>query len=168
MIVITNSVNDHIKESCTSWNCKREDQEMKELRVLGRGRIKENGLSKQGIREIELTFQLAKNICNKLLLNGVRSASLYAAEILEVTGKGGLDDIRKKERKILTKIPSPKMRLTPNKEMYPKRVGVVEQIHLQVNNRNMLTKRILKFFRLRKTGPKWFLEVKIDLNHQRG
>lgn len=163
---------------------------VKSFKYLGE-RIQENGSEKDAIkdraRRMEMAYQLTKTTYNKKVLSYgaklrhldtvIKPECLYAAETLDMTGKAGLEDIRKRERKMLRKILGPKVkdevrRLRPNKELYHKTEGVVELMkkrriqfygHLMRMDRNRLTKRIFEFFRKRKTEPKWFREVRTDL-----
>ena len=84
--------------------------------------IQPNALDKEAVlaraREMELAFQLTKNIYNKksISINAklrhyntvIKPDGLYASECLALNTARQVDEVEKKERKIIRKIPEPK------------------------------------------------------------
>lgn len=157
--------------------------------------IQENGLEKAAnklrCQKIATAFRLTQNIYNKKSLSKfsklrhystvIKPECLYAAETLILNRKGDIEEIQKKERKIIRKILGPKItdgetyRLRSNKE-----IEEYTDIHGDMRKRRLkfyghikrmaptrLTRRIVEYYENRskaKIDPiKWIAAIKEDL-----
>jgi hypothetical protein len=154
--------------------------------------IQPNALDKEGnrarCRKMETAFQLTKNMYNKksISLNAklrlyntvIKQECLYASECLTMNTNKEMEEIAKKERKIVRRILGSRQengifKLRSNKEVYEKVEKVRDTMrkrrvtfyaHIKRMNENRLTKKIFNFFdRNPKTPLNWFKEVKADL-----
>lgn len=154
--------------------------------------IEANASDKEGItartRKMETAFQLTKNTYNKksISINGklrhyntvVKPECLYASECLNMNMKGQMEEVAKKERKIIRRIIGPRYengiwKLRSNKEVYEKTDKIEDVMrkrrvsfyaHLKRMDENRLTRSIFNYFdKNPKTKSTWFKEVKKDL-----
>ncbi|KAI5746185.1 hypothetical protein M8J77_000906 [Diaphorina citri] len=138
--------------------------------------------------KMETAFQLTRNFYNKKSISTnakirhyqtvIKPESLYASECLSMHTKNQLEELEKKERKIVRRILGARFdngiwKLRSNQEVYQK----VEKIsttmrkrratfyaHIKRMDDNRLTKKIFNYFDKRpKTQVTWFAEVKKDL-----
>ncbi|KAI5714466.1 hypothetical protein M8J77_000221 [Diaphorina citri] len=154
--------------------------------------IEPNALDKEGnkarMRKMETAFHLTKDVYNKksLSINAkirhyntvIKPECLYASECLTMNTKKDMENITKKERKIIRRVLGPRYengiwKLRSNKEVYEKveKIGdtmrkrrVSFYAHLKRMRDDRLTKRIFKFFDNNpRTQVTWFKEVKSDI-----
>uniref|UniRef100_A0A8D8RIQ9 Craniofacial development protein 2 n=2 Tax=Cacopsylla melanoneura TaxID=428564 RepID=A0A8D8RIQ9_9HEMI len=155
--------------------------------------IQPNGLDKEAnkvrARKMENAFQLTRNIYNKksLSINAklrhyntvIKPESLYASECLTLNTAKQLEEIEKKERKIVRRILGPKQengiwKLKSNKEVYEKTEKIGDTMrkrrvqfygHLERMDENRLTKQLFDYFdKNPNTKLTWFNETKKDLS----
>lgn len=150
-----------------------------------------NSLDKKALviraNKVELAFQLTKNIYNKKSLSWnsklrhyktvIKPEALYAAETLRLCNKGLIENLEKKERKIIRKILGTKfqnnqVKLISNDKLYTKIEKISDTMrkrriafysHLVRMKKNRLTKQIFDFLQSKKTKSKWFTQVEEDL-----
>lgn len=154
--------------------------------------IQPNALDKEAVlaraRKMELAFQLTKKIYNKksISINAklrhyntvIKPEGLYASECLTLNTARQMEEIEKKERKIIRKILGPKYedgkwKLRSNKEIYKKTEKITDTIrrrrvtfygHIKRMDEGRLTKRIFNYFdRNPKTQMTWIKEVRKDM-----
>ncbi|KAL1451182.1 hypothetical protein WDU94_003467 [Cyamophila willieti] len=155
--------------------------------------IQPNGLDKEAnkvrARKMETAFQLTRNIYNKksLSINAklrhyntvIKPESLYASECLTLNTAKQLEEIEKKERKIIRRILGPRQengmwKLRSNKEVYENTEKIGDTMrkrrvqfygHLERMNENRLSKQLFDYFdKNPNTKLTWFNETKKDLN----
>uniref|UniRef100_A0A8D9AQU5 Reverse transcriptase domain-containing protein n=1 Tax=Cacopsylla melanoneura TaxID=428564 RepID=A0A8D9AQU5_9HEMI len=155
--------------------------------------IEANASDKEGnllrVRKMETAFQLTRNMYNKksLSLNAklrhyntvIKPECLYASECLVLKIEKQMEDIAKKERKIIRRILGPRYengiwKLRSNKEVYEKTEKIKDVMkkrrvtfysHLKRMSEERLTKKIFNYFdKNPKTPIPWFKEVKTDLS----
>ncbi|KAL1460740.1 hypothetical protein WDU94_012692 [Cyamophila willieti] len=154
--------------------------------------ITPNGLDKEAnqvrMRKMETAFQLTRNTYNKksLSMNAklrhyntvIKPESMYASECLSLNTAKQLQELEKKERKIIRKILGPKQvngiwKLRSNEEVYEKTERIGDTIrkrrvqlygHLKRMKETRFTKQLFNYFdKNPKTRLTWFIETKKDL-----
>lgn len=155
-----------------------------------------NALDKEAIlaraRKMELAFQLTKNIYNKksISINAklrhyntvVKPEGLYASECLALNTARQIDEVVKKERKIIRKILGPeyedgKWKRKSNREIYARIEKITDTMrrrrmtfygHIKRMDEGRLTKRIFNFFdKNPKTQMTWIKEVRKDMEEMK-
>ena len=153
--------------------------------------IEPNGLDKEAnrarARKLDLAYRLTQNRYNKRAISYkaklrhystvVKPEGLYASECLTLNKKGDLQELEKKERKILRKILGPqktadgtwKNRRNDDLYKHTEKITVTMRKrrlkfygHLVRMDENRLTKRIFKYITELKATTKWVEEVKRD------
>ncbi|XP_023218783.1 uncharacterized protein LOC111620987 [Centruroides sculpturatus] len=151
-----------------------------------------NGLSKATncarTRKLEIAYQLFKDIYNKksISINAkirhynavIKPQALYAAEGIATLKMGEIENMEKKERKILRKILGPKIDehgnyvLRSNKELYQKIPRLSDTIrrrrvsffgHIKRMGENRLTKQIFMYFNNLKNKNQWINDTQKDM-----
>ncbi|XP_025830255.1 uncharacterized protein LOC112905593 [Agrilus planipennis] len=154
--------------------------------------IQSNGLDKEAnmarTRKMETAFHLTKNVYNKKSISRntklkhydtvIKPEGLYASECLAMNTAKQLDELEKKERKVIRKILGPnyedgKWKLKSNRELYEKTERITDTMrkrritfygHLSRMNDDRLTKQLFDYFdKNPKTHMPWFKGVKSDL-----